>query len=568
MLACLMATAPVSLAAQSSLTVAWDPNPEPDLAGYVVSMRSVPAGTARRVDVGRQTSWVASPVAPGLTYCFTVEAYNTSGMVSAPSDEACGGAGTPAPSLPATYEGWAAHYRMSSASGAADADGDGLTNATEFALGTNPLLSNALHLTEGATGAFTERLALVNPDVAPSDVSLRYLLDNGRTTSQRLALPPLSRLTVDVNRLLGPEGVSSSVVLNADRGGAVIERTMFWSGRSSHLGAHTAAATPRPRRRWWLAEGASGWFDTWILIANPQQRAVGVDVELLFDDGSRAARRYDVPAEARFSALVSAWPEAQGRSYAVQVRAEAEVTVERAMYFGQSGTMWTGGHVSAAVASPSRTWFVAEGRTGPMFDTWLLLGNPGDRPAVVTLRYLTPEGESLRESRHLAPRSRLTIHVDGLPGLADTDVSVAVEASEPVVVERSMYWPGGAASWQEGHNATGLSQLGTLWVLAEGEWGGERRADTFVLIANPGQETAEVSVRALREGRPPIELRRAVTAGQRHTVNAAEFGLLDGERFGIVVESSAPIAVERSMYWSTPTRHWSAGSNEVGTRLR
>jgi hypothetical protein len=138
----------------------------------------------------------------------------------------------------------------------------------------------------------------------------------------------------------------------------------------------------------------------------------------------------------------------------------------------------------------------------------------------------------------------------------------------PIVVERSMYWPGGPATWQEGHNAAGLTQLGRLWVLAEGEWGGARRADTFVLLANPGQVVADVVLQVLREGRPAIEARRTVSPGQRQTVNAAEFGLADGERFSVVVESSAPIAVERAMYWSTPARHWSAGSAEAATRLR
>ena len=90
-----VALSQVALSAQS-LTVAWDPNPEPDVTGYVVSMRDAASGRVRRDDVGARTSWVAAPLPPGVTFCFTVEAYNASGLFSAPSAEACGAASGPA----------------------------------------------------------------------------------------------------------------------------------------------------------------------------------------------------------------------------------------------------------------------------------------------------------------------------------------------------------------------------------------------------------------------------------------------------------------------------------------
>lgn len=81
---------------------------------------------------------------------------------------------------------------------------------------------------------------------------------------------------------------------------------------------------------------------------------------------------------------------------------------------------------------------MAEGRTGPFFDTYVLIGNPGLTASTATLRYLTPRGLARTDRVDIAARSRLTIPVDLLPGLADTDVSVEVTASAPVVVERSM----------------------------------------------------------------------------------------------------------------------------------
>ncbi len=552
--------------AAHALTLAWDPNQERDLAGYIVTTTD-PAGGDRRTDVGPVTTWTAAGLDAGVTYCFSVQAYNASGLASPPSNAVCATTdGSPA-SIDESIDQWSSRHGLSPAS--IDADADGVTDAEEFARGTHPLIPATAYLTEGATGAFAERLAHPHPDVVPADVTLQFLLDSGLVRTERVRVPARARRTVDVNSLLGPVPVAASVVMTTSRGGAVLERTMGWSAQPSHVAAHTAKAATGARRDWYLAEGSAHWFDTWILVANPNARPVSVRIDFAIEDAPAVSRTYTVAPTSRFSLLASDVPGLAGRSFAARVRADGDVTVERAMYFGTAGTLWRGGHVAPAVASPGRRWFVAEGRTGPFFDTWLLLGNPGGRAATVTLRYLTPDGEALREVRTMQPEQRVTIHVDSLPGLADTDVSVVVESTAPIVVERSMYWPGTADTWQEGHSSPGLTRLGTLWALAEGEWGGARRAETFVLLANPGRTPAEVSLRALREeGRAPREVRRLVAPGRRLTVSLAEFGLADGERCGFLVESSAPIAVERSMYWSTPDRYWSAGTNETGTVLR
>lgn len=553
-----------AVCAAQGLTVAWDPNTEPDLAGYIVTMTDA-LGGERRTDVGVRTSWSASGLAGG-TYCFTVQAYNQSGLASLPSNQACGTVEGPS-YLQESVEEWSVRHGL--AADATDSDADGTSDADEFARGTHPLIPATAYLTEGATGAFAERLALVNPDILPAELSLQFLLDSGAVHTELVWVPPLSRETLDVNRLLGRVPVATSVAMTTNRGGAVLERTMAWSAERSHLAAHTAKAAPAPRREWHLAEGSANWFDTWVLVANPNARAANLQVDFVLEDGAVIARSYTVAPTSRFSLLANAVPGLSGNSFAARLRSDAGVTVERAMYFGAVDGVWRGGHVSPAIAAPSRSWFVAEGRTGPFFDTWLLVGNPGSRAATVTLRYLTPGGEALREVRTVDAARRVTIHVDALPGLGDTEVSVVVDSTQPVVVERSMYWPGDYGTWQEGHNSPGLTRLGTRWVLAEGEWGGTRRAETFVLLANPGQAPAEVRVRALREGdRAPREVRHTVAPGRRLTVSAGEFGLADGERCGFLVESSSPIAVERSMYWSTPTRFWSAGTNETGTLLR
>ena len=84
----------------ASLTLAWNPNPELDVAGYLVSYGTQPGSYSTSVDVGNNTSQPVGNLVDGATYFFTVKAYNTSGLFSVSSQElaaAAPGSGTPPP---------------------------------------------------------------------------------------------------------------------------------------------------------------------------------------------------------------------------------------------------------------------------------------------------------------------------------------------------------------------------------------------------------------------------------------------------------------------------------------
>lgn len=59
-----------------------------------------------------------------------------------------------------------------------------------------------------------------------------------------------------------------------------------------------------------------------------------------------------------------------------------------------------------------------------------------------------------------------------------------------------------------------------------------------------------------------------VAANARLTVSAAEAALAPGEQFGVVVDATQPIVVERAMYWNGGGQFWGAGTNETAVRLR
>ena len=88
------------------------------------------------------------------------------------------------------------------------------------------------------------------------------------------------------------------------------------------------------------------------------------------------------------------------------------VIVERAMYRDTPGQVFAAGHEAAAVPGPATQWFFAEGATGPYFDLFYLIANPGTTAAVIDGRYLLPDGTVLTKQYTVAPQSRFNVWAD------------------------------------------------------------------------------------------------------------------------------------------------------------
>ncbi len=70
------------------VTVSWDPNPEPDIGGYLVSYGTESQVYTRTVDAGPSTSLRIPELVSGFTYYFVVVAYTVSNIESPASGEA------------------------------------------------------------------------------------------------------------------------------------------------------------------------------------------------------------------------------------------------------------------------------------------------------------------------------------------------------------------------------------------------------------------------------------------------------------------------------------------------
>ncbi len=71
--------------AQVALT--WDPNSEPDLAGYEIYYGTESGNYQWNIDVGNVTNYSVNGLDTGMTYYFVATAYNTGGLQSGYSNE-------------------------------------------------------------------------------------------------------------------------------------------------------------------------------------------------------------------------------------------------------------------------------------------------------------------------------------------------------------------------------------------------------------------------------------------------------------------------------------------------
>jgi hypothetical protein len=420
---------------------------------------------------------------------------------------------------------------------------------------------------EGATGEFFDTdLLLGNHYNTDLPVVITYLRDAGLPIVQNLVLPAHSRTTVRVDEVPGMEAAAFSTVVDSSNGQPfAVERTQRWD--ASGYGAHTEKASDGPGLTWYFAEGSQGFFQTYLLLGNPGGTANEATVRFLVEGGAAVTKVYPIAPRSRLTVYAGDVPEIVNQSFGISVTFSQPGMAERAMYFGQR--LFEGGHASAGVTAPSTNWFHAEGATGGFFTSFLLLANPGNADAHVTLTYFLDAGAPIVVEKVVAAQSRLTINLAlETPAMAAAAVATRVVSDVPIVSERAMYWPGAPQTWQEAHDSFGVTGAALAWALAEGRVGGPDSSQTFILLANPGADDANVTITAFRSDGTIVTHPFTVPANSRLNVPVSqEFPELTNDTFSALVTADRPIVVERALYSDSAGVFWAAGTNATATPI-
>jgi hypothetical protein len=489
-------------------------------------------------------------------------------------------------------DAWESRFHLNPASGegpdggAGDADGNGVSNAAEYAAGTHPHGPVIAYFAEGVSSTFFETaLALTNPFSGPTPLILRMLKDDGSVVTWPVVVPGERRITVHLDQLEALFGSSFSIVIEGSRK-VLVDRTVHWGRGGGGAGAHTEA--DKYTLPFWhvvgpkfFAEGAQGFFSTYVLLTNLSDAPNRARLRFFVEGGTPFDHVVTAAPGARLTLDAGSLPALQGRSFGFSVEfLDAEGLAERAMYFGSApGQPWTGGHVSSGLW-PHPDWYFAEGATGSYFDTFLLLLNPGAEPVHATITYVTDRGRQVVREKVVPPYSRLTVNVEmeGAPELADAAVSAHVHGDRLLIAERSQYWPGQPTGWREAHNSAGSIDTHYQWGVAGGVTGTAAQGRTYLLVSNWSPREASFRIEFFRETKPVLIKNFVVGAQSRLTVPIGPGDTvvpeLQHERFGARVTKAWDgritcyypcLVVEESIYYSSDGIGWNAGTNALGT---
>jgi cell wall-associated NlpC family hydrolase len=308
-------------------------------------------------------------------------------------------------------------------------------------------------------------------------------------------------------------------------------------------------------------------FDTWLLLYNPSDQELPVDVRYLRSRDAPETQSYLMAPHSRYTVGVDNFYADDEVSMEVTAPAPG-VVAERAMYFDYRD--WAdGGHAAVGTAKASLQGYFAEGYTGKGFDTWLLLVNPEDREAQVEVTYLLEGDAPVVKVYDLAASSRFTVLVNDVEGVEPGNVGMSYRSLNGVEVagERAMYF--NYKNKRGGHCSQAVSETSQQLYLAEGYTGGD--FDTWILLANPNTEPAEVEVSYLVQDGENVSEKRMIPAQSRQTIYAED--MVEDGSFGVAISSlnGVGIVAERAMYFNygggMRGGHCSAAVSEPETSL-
>ncbi len=362
---------------------------------------------------------------------------------------------------------------------------NGFKSGTDVMGVTNPQSTYYFPSVDSRTNGrnYLTYLTMLNPSGTQiAHVTVTYYTgtcgQSGQSTclTQTVPIAPLHRGTATPLKLKLYQQTSVSVQSDQP---IVVERPTYFSDTIATAGGATTGAASEvgatnPGKDWLFAEGYTGNnFQEYLTLANFGTTATNATVTLEYDNGHRQAITVSVPALNHIyfdvnkantspSGTCDINPCSTSTASSVEVTSEANIVVDRLMYFNKGKARLSGATETIGEAGPAShgVYAFAEGYTAGSFEEYLTLQNPttSDETVAITLFVDT---YVLQEQVVVKAQSRKTVSINSLVtpiaqnnnnmGTDSYSVSLtaqALGANSKIVAERPMYFnfhgePGG-----------------------------------------------------------------------------------------------------------------------------
>lgn len=282
------------------------------------------------------------------------------------------------------------------------------------------------------------------------------------------------------------------------------------------------------RSRTLFAEGSTGTTTERLVLFNPTATEASATFTAFTANGEER-RSVVVPPRRRVDVTLNAvLPDAT--SLGLDLQADRRLIAERTLIAGRELLG------SLGASEPSRAWYFSAGSTVSDTATLLSVVNPQAQEVAATLT-LYPDGTApVTQTTTFAPRSRTSLRLNDL--IPDAEFGLKLATSQPVVAERTMLLPGGAADL-----ATGVARLSPTWSFAEGST--TDGFSTTLHVLNPWPQQVAIALQIMSEDGTSLSRRYAVPAQSRFTLALSD--VVPGLPFAMQLEAERPVAAERIM---------------------
>ena len=314
-----------------------------------------------------------------------------------------------------------------------------------------------------------------------------------------------------------------------------------------------------------MAEGSTGaFFDTDILLANPNPVPVPVNASFLAVDGTTITQALTLPAMSRTTIPVDRFRAAKRPPYRRSSRRRPRCRLASS---GRCAGMRAGTAPTPRRPRPGRADVVfAEGAQG-FFST------SSCSPTRAWRRTQRAWSSCVRTAPRRPGRlrshaaSRYTLYAGDVPELVN-DRSESRSRSRSRV-SPSVRCTSAPPLFNGGHASAGVTAPSTSWFLAEGATGSF--FTTFLLLANPGRARRgdrDVPAGVGRRGHEDVHDRRQAAPDDQRRARGSVVG---EHRRGLAGELDVPVVAERAQYWPNTPDQWYQAHNsfgETGTATR